>query len=166
MSEKLQGGFLGEIPASVTAVIERLGHEVCSPPGACLFAEGDRFPDFQIILGGHVRLEMNVPNRGRMPILTLGPGEVLGWSAALAAGTMTATATALDQVRTLSIPGDKLRQLCNSQPELGFLFMKQLAGALSRRLLATRLQLLDLFADHEPLVQARAGINCSVDPEC
>ena len=31
--------------------------------------------------------------------------------------------------------------------------MKQMAGALSRRLLATRLQLLDLFAGHEPVLE-------------
>jgi CRP-like cAMP-binding protein len=166
MLEKLHGALLEDIPASVTAVIQSLGHEACSPPGACLFTEGDSYPHFQVILEGHVRLEMNVPSRGRMPILTLGPGEILGWSAALSGGAMTATATALDQVRTLSISGDKLRQLCDAQPEVGYHFMKQLAAALSRRLLATRLQLLDLFADQEPLVEARAGMSSSIDPEC
>lgn len=166
MPKKNQSGFLGEIPANVAQAIRLLGQEVRWPPGVCLFAEGNGFSDFQIILEGHVRLEMNIPSRGRTPILSLGPGDLLGWSAALFDGTMTATATALDQVRTLSIPGEKLRQLCDAQPEVGYHFMKQLAAALSRRLLATRLQLLDLFADHEPLVEARAASSCSIDPEC
>jgi CRP/FNR family cyclic AMP-dependent transcriptional regulator len=166
MLENVPGDFLQNLPANFRSLLEGLATEVRSPPGHCLFAEGDRFPDFQIVLAGHVRLEMNVPGRGRMPILTLGPGDVLGWSAALSDGAMTATATALDHVQTARLPGDKLRQLCDAQPELGYYFMKQLAAALSRRLLATRLQLLDLFADHEPLVWARAHGDGSLDPEC
>ncbi len=166
MPKQFPSGFFGVIPTSVAAAIESLGREVHALPSARLFAEGDQFADFQILLAGHVQLEMNVPGRGRMPILTLGPGDVLGWSAALSDGTMTATATALDSVCTLNVPGEKLRQLCEAQPEVGYHFMKQLAVALSRRLLATRLQLLDLFADHEPLVEARAAISSFVDPEC
>ncbi len=166
MLTDLLGGFLREIPARYRPMIEGLVAEVHSPPGSCLFAEGDLYPDFQIVLEGHVRLEMNVPGRGRKAILTLGPGDILGWSPALSQGKMTATAIALDSVRTASIPGDRLRQLCDAEPELGYHFMKQLAAALSGRLLATRLQLLDLFADHEPIVQARAGANGSIDPEC
>lgn len=166
MLAELQTGFLRDFPASCMPLIEGLAAEVHSPPGSCLFAEGNVYPDFQIVLEGHVRLEMNVPGRGRVAILTLGPGDILGWSAALSEGKMTATATALDRVRTASIPGDRLRQLCDAQPEFGYLFMKELAAALSRRLLATRLQLLDLFADHEPVVEARAGANGSIDPLC
>jgi CRP/FNR family cyclic AMP-dependent transcriptional regulator len=166
MLDELQRGFLRDIPASCKPLIEGLATEVHSPPGSCLFAEGDAFPDFQVVLEGHVRLEMNVPGRGRMAILTLGPGDILGWSAVLSQGKMTATATALDTVRTASIPGDRLRQLCDAQPEFGYHFMKQLAAALSRRLLATRLQMLDLFADHEPIMKARAGADGSIDPEC
>lgn len=166
MPDERRMDFLQTIPASFRPLLEPLVTEHCSSPGSCLFAEGDRFPDFQIILAGHVRLEMNVPGRGRIPILTLGPGEILGWSPALSGGPMTATATAMDQVRTARIPGVKLRQLCDEQPALGYHFMQQLAAALSRRLLSTRLQLLDLFAEHEPVVAPRVPQDEFVDPEC
>ena len=162
MSDMLHSDFLRDIPAIFLPQLERLVTEVHSPPGRCLFAEGDAHPDFHLVLEGHVRLEMNIPGRGRIPILTLGPGEILAWSAVLSGGAMTATATALDHVCTASMPGGKIRQLCEEQPVLGYHFMKQLAAALSRRLLSTRLQLLDLFFEHEPRVAAGG----QVDPEC
>ncbi len=46
----------------------------------------------------------------------------------------------------VAISGLELRQLCNTDFEVGYHVMGQVASALSQRLLATRLQLLDLFA--------------------
>ncbi|TXT27172.1 MAG: hypothetical protein FD138_2777 [Planctomycetota bacterium] len=46
----------------------------------------------------------------------------------------------------MNLPGHQLQQLCQSDAEVGFHLMWQVASALSQRLVATRLQLLDLFA--------------------
>jgi len=70
---------------------------------------------------------------------------MLGWSALFADGQMTATATVLEATCTIAFPGRMLRELCDHNHELGYRIMRQAALALSQRLLATRLQLLDLF---------------------
>lgn len=166
MLHQLASEFVRGMPSDCLAAIEELAHEDIFPPGHCVFAEGSDHPDFHLLLEGHVRLEMTSPGRGRIFLLTLGPGDILAWSALLSDGTMTATAIALDSVRTTSIPGERLRRLCEEQPVLGYHFMKQLAAALSRRLLATRLQLLDMFAEHEPTAALPLRSGDSIDPEC
>jgi CRP-like cAMP-binding protein len=90
---------------------------------------------------------MSVPARGRVAVLSLGPGDVLAWSALLGGGRMTATARAVGPVTTLAFDAAALLALCESDHEVGYHLMRHLSAALSRRLVATRLQLLDLFAD-------------------
>ena len=46
-------------------------------------------------------------------------------------------------------------QLCAANHEFGFHLMQRLASSLSKRLVATRLQLLDLFAETPPTVPDR-----------
>lgn len=93
---------------------------------------------------------MNVPGRGAVRILTLGPGEMAGWSALLDQGKMTASAVAVQDSEVIVAAADKLRQLCETNHDFGYHLMRQMAAALSERLVATRLQLLDLFADAPP----------------
>lgn len=166
MLQQLTGDFISGLPAESVSKLEELSREERFVPGNQLFAEGSEHPELHIILQGHVRLEMAIPGRGRKPLLSLGPGDVLAWSALLSDGRMTASAIALDSVRTASIPGRQLRELCEAEPQLGYRVMVQLAAALSRRLLATRLQLLDLFQDHEPMRQLSRSATAVPDPEC
>lgn len=166
MLQALNSEFLQGIPAQHMPLLSEMMRERDFPPGAVLFSEGSFQADFLLVVAGHVRLDMAVPQRGRIPLLTVGPGDVLAWSALLAQGRMTATATALEPVRTAAIEGEKLRSLCELQPDIGYHLMKQLAVALSRRLLATRLQLLDVFAGHEPILEAIPAFGKPGDPEC
>lgn len=161
-----QSEFAGGIPSRLLTVLLQLAQPRQFSPGAVLFKEGDHSLDFHLVLDGHVRLDMSVPIRGRIPLLTVGAGDVLAWSAVLAKGKMTTSAIAMTSVSTAAFAGPQLQQLCEDQPELGYHVMKQLASALSRRLLATRLQLLDLFGDHAPLPDGPFAQSPSVDPEC
>ncbi|WLD10384.1 cyclic nucleotide-binding domain-containing protein [Planctellipticum variicoloris] len=135
-------------------------------PGATLFEEGSRHDELHIVASGHVRLDMRVPGKGRIPILTAGPGDVLAWSAVIGNQVMTSSATALERVETAAIPGAELRELCGADHELGYHVMRQLAAALSRRLVATRLQLLDLFEGHVPFLPGSDIRGRQLDPEC
>ncbi len=166
MLQQLTGEFISGLPSESVSKLDKIAREELFPPGSQLFAEAIEHPDLHIILQGHVRLEMTIPPRGRQPLLSLGPGDILAWSAVLSDGRMTASAIALDSVRTASIPGRLLRGLCEADPELGYQVMKQLAAALSRRLFATRLQLLDLFQEHEPVRDANLSSTAAPDPEC
>jgi CRP-like cAMP-binding protein len=117
------------------------------PEGTLLFEEGTQNPWLYLIVEGQVGLEMCVPARGCTRILTLGSGDVLAWSALLGDGRMTATAVALTATRTLAISAPNLKALCAADHDFGYEWMQAMAVALSKRLTATRLQLLDLYSD-------------------
>ena len=115
--------------------------------GEFLFREGRANHNLYLVRRGLVALEMQVPQRGAVRILTVGPGEMVGWSALLDQGRMTASAIAIEDTEVVVSPADRLQELCATNAEFGYHLMRQMADALSKRLVATRLQLLDLFAD-------------------
>jgi CRP/FNR family cyclic AMP-dependent transcriptional regulator len=168
MSQQLlkECDFFQNIPVEFLPQIASVAQSSSFSPGVTLFAEGHRHPHFHLITDGHIRLEMFVPSRGRLPILTAGPGDVIGWSALIGDSTMTSTAVALETVRTLAFAGEQLKQLCEADHEIGYHVMRQLATALSRRLLATRLQMLDLFKDTAGRSPSQITPAPQSDPEC
>jgi len=125
--------------------------------GEVLFREGSENRNLYFVHSGRLALEMNVPGRGAVRILTIGPGEMVGWSALLGQGTMTASAVALEESELVAAPADKLSELSESNPEFGYHLMLHMAAALSKRLVATRLQLLDLFAAEPPTIPPAKG---------
>lgn len=120
------------------------------PAGAMVFREGGPNDNLYLVRSGRLALEMGVPGRGAVRILTIGPGGMTGWSALLdPRKKMTTSAVALEDSEVLVAPADKLLELCEADHGFGFHLMRQMAGSLSKRLVATRLQLLDLFS-HAP----------------
>lgn len=138
------------LPAECVAVLQAMATPQHWSPGAVLFKEGGNCRDLYLLQDGHVRLEMLVRDRGWVPIMTVGPGDLVGWSPLFGDHPMTATAIALEPTHGLAFDGKQLRELCASNHEVGYHVMRNVALALSERLLATRLQLLDLFREQEP----------------
>lgn len=131
-------------PESLVAV-SRLAEYRAAKAGEVLFREGQVHPFFYLIISGQVILEMCIPAKFCTRILTLGSGDIVAWSALLGAGRMTATATCQEPTELIVVDGPKLRALCETDHDLGYQVMREMASALSKRLLATRLQMLDLF---------------------
>jgi CRP-like cAMP-binding protein len=143
-SESLPEFILDRLAASAT---------VCSfPANTVVFREGMRNDFLMIILAGRIALEMHVPNRENVRILSLGPGDMLAWSALLSGGRMTTSAIALEDTQVIAISAVEAAAMCESDPQFGYHLMRQVALALANRLVATRLQLLDLFADSLPAI--------------
>lgn len=115
--------------------------------GTVLFREGAHNPNFFLIREGRVALDMNVPGRGPVRILTLGLGDMVAWSAMIGSGEMTTSAVILEDTELVVCQGEELLRLSESNHEFGYQLMNRVAAALSHRLIATRLQLLDLFRD-------------------
>jgi CRP/FNR family transcriptional regulator, cyclic AMP receptor protein len=122
-----------------------LGEVVDLPSTHVLFREGEENRDLYVLLQGRLDLSMIVPGRGPSRILSLGAGDVVAWSSILGDGTMTCSATAQEDSQLLSVPAESLRTISEQDDRFGREFMQMLAVCLSKRLLATRLQLLDLF---------------------
>ncbi len=117
------------------------------PQGEVLFREGTLVHDLFLVQTGFFTLDMHVPAKGRVTFLTVEPGELLAWSALLGEGSMTATATAVEESRIITLPGEKLRTLCNVDQSFGYSLMKHLAAAL-----------LEATAGHEAAI---VGFGCT-----
>lgn len=137
------GEFLSESALSRLASGRRL---VTLPAGGFLFREGEVNRNVYVMLEGQLDLVMQVPGRGCQRILTLGPGELVAWSALLGEGVMSCSALGLRECRLMAIDARTVQHEMDSDPAFGYQFMRMMSHALSRRLTATRLQLLDLFA--------------------
>jgi CRP/FNR family transcriptional regulator, cyclic AMP receptor protein len=117
--------------------------------GTELTREGQVTDAFAIVLSGRVALRTLVPERGMVTILTVEPGDVVGWSAIVPPHRGTANAVAIEPVRLLELPGEPLRSLLRTDHALAASVYPRVLQAVSRRLAATRMQLLDLFAREE-----------------
>ncbi len=120
------------------------------PEGSVIFTEGSNPKDIYVIRSGRVELCMSIPARGCLPILTLESGDLVGWSSILKQGEMTATVVAVEDTQLIAIDAMLLRSLCDEDHDIGYQIMQRIATTLSQRLVATRLQVLDMFQDLTP----------------
>jgi CRP-like cAMP-binding protein len=139
--------FAADLPEQVLDELAPVAAVVEFAAGEAIFQEGAENHFLYVVERGRVGLDMYVPGRGRTRVLSLGPGDVLAWSALLGDGVMTVSATALENTRAIALPGRRMLELCSANHEIGFCLMHRMAMALAQRLVATRLQLLDLFAE-------------------
>jgi len=115
------------------------------PAGAVIFRQGDEGSTIYFVCEGTVSLEICAPGVGCRRILTVAPGELLGWSPLLGQERMTATARTLSASKVIAVDARQILAICNQNPRFGYEFMKRTAKAIAQRLNATRLQLLDVY---------------------
>jgi CRP-like cAMP-binding protein len=114
--------------------------------GQDVFHEGDPSLFLFIVKTGHVAVELHVPSKGRRTIFTAGPGDVFGWSALVEPRIETASARAVEETTAYGMKGGELMDLSREDPQLGFELYRALAEVIMARLIASRLQLLNVFA--------------------
>lgn len=110
-----------------------------------VFREGGPPGHVFFLVAGGVSLEMCAPGIGCKKVLTVGPGEILGWSAVLEQTRLTATARATSPTSMVQVHAGLLLSMCDHNPQFGYEIMRRTALALAKRLSATRIQLLDLY---------------------
>ncbi|MCA9077521.1 MAG: cyclic nucleotide-binding domain-containing protein [Planctomycetaceae bacterium] len=137
--------FTSTLPEEVRQALAGIASQRTIASGQFLCREGESCSELFLIASGHVGLDMFVPGRGQVRVMTLGPGDVLAWSALVGNQGATATGVALEETEVIAFPDDALLQLCQTNHDVGYPLMRELAKAISHRLVASRLQLLDLF---------------------
>jgi CRP-like cAMP-binding protein len=120
--------------------------------GDVVFRQGDAAQYVYLVVTGNVSLEICAAGSGCKQILTLGPGELLGWSSLLEQLSFTARARAVAASRLVEINVAQLLGMCDQDPKFGYTLMRQVALALAKRLSATRMQLLDVYGTSLPVV--------------
>jgi CRP-like cAMP-binding protein len=141
--------FGASLPAETQDRLAAMGRIRREPAGTELLHEGEIADEFGVILSGRIALRMLVPERGMVTILTVEPGDIVGWSAIVPPHRSTSTVVAIEPLEALMIDGAELRAALRSDHALAATLYPRVLQAVSRRLSATRLQLLDLFAREE-----------------
>jgi len=137
--------FFRDLPPDDLSMIAGCGSNVQFQDGTYLFLEGDPSDQFFLIRHGTVALEVASPERGRVVVSTLGPGDLLGWSWLVPPYRKQSDARAVGLVRATAFDGTCIRAKCDADPRLGYEILKRLAQIMEARLAETRLQLLDVY---------------------
>lgn len=112
--------------------------------GSYLFREGLEAKTFYLIRDGRVALEIAAPD-GPLVVQTLGKDDVVGFSWLIGPHSWAFDGRAVGRVRAFQMDGECLRGKCQEDARLGYELMRRFAALASARLLATRLQLLDVY---------------------
>jgi CRP/FNR family cyclic AMP-dependent transcriptional regulator len=115
--------------------------------GKFLFRDGEDANNFYVIRAGKVAIEIFSPKRGAITIQTLREGDVLGWSWLFPPYRWHFDAKALELTRAISLDGKCLRNKCEEDHDIGYELMKRFSDVIIQRLQATRIQVLDLYAE-------------------
>ena len=82
------------------------------PADEVVFREGQLSASVYLVVQGNVALEFRVPTHGRMQFQTVSAGELLGWTAVLGPGPMTATALVQTPSTLLVLNAAQIRAWC------------------------------------------------------
>ncbi len=138
--------FATGLAPAVSARLAALARPVSAPAGTVILREGEGTDLLGVVITGRVALRTLVPERGEATILTVEPGDIYGWSALVPPYRATSTAVAIEPLEAIVFPGTALRAALHEDPALAAALYPRVLLAVSRRLTATRLQLLDLYA--------------------
>ena len=99
---------------------------------------------FYLILEGHVALEMEAANK-IVTLQTIGKGSLVGWSWLVPPYTWHYDARAVTPVSAICFDAARIRKKCDQDPAFGYEILKRFTSLIVDRLMATRLQLADLY---------------------
>ena len=147
VADSLAGAWLTtELRLETRLALADLGRLAGVEAGAVLTREGEPNDTVGIVLRGRIALRLRVPERGSVTILTVEPGDIVGWSALVPPHRASSTAVALVPSDLALFDGAALRMALAEDAQLAAEVYPLLLNAVARRLEGTRLQLLDLFS--------------------
>jgi CRP/FNR family cyclic AMP-dependent transcriptional regulator len=114
--------------------------------GRPVFEMGQPADTFYLLRGGRVALQVTAPGRGAIVVQTLREGDTLGWSWLFPPYRWQLDAVALEPTPVVAFDGACLRTKCEEDHELGYQLMKRFSQLMLRALIATRVQLLDVYS--------------------
>lgn len=119
-------------------------------PGELLIKEGDHLDFLYILLEGEVKVTVFIPTIGIVETCTLGPLDLIGWSALTPiVRQRTGTVNGVTHCHLLRIDSKLLASLCEKDHHIGYVVYRRLANVVARSFLSTRLQLMNLIAERK-----------------
>jgi CRP/FNR family transcriptional regulator, cyclic AMP receptor protein len=137
--------FGADLSVRTRARLAAVGRIVELSDGAIVIREGSPCEEMGIVVHGRIALRLAVAGDEDRTILTVEPGDVFGWSAVMAPGVATSTCVAVGPTEVIMFDGVDLRLALAIDSDLASVIYQRLLACVIRRLLATRIQLLDLY---------------------
>ena len=86
LDDALASGWFGAgLPDAARARLADLAGLTAHPAGAVVMREGAPVDSLGVVVDGRLAIRLNVPGRGVVTVLTVEPGDFIGWSALVAA---------------------------------------------------------------------------------
>lgn len=140
--------FFSDLNPDHLAQIARCGELKTFPAGSQLTVEGEPATTFYALLDGRAAISTNVPNHDPVVLQTLERGAVLGWSW-LDELEWVFSVRAVTDCSVVALDAGCLRPQLKADSELSLEIMRRLLKAMTQRLKATRLQLMDIYGQRD-----------------
>jgi len=134
--------FLHGVSPDHLAVLAQAASDATFPAGHRFFEDGGHATCFWLVQSGHVTVDVDVPGQGRVPIGTIGMGELMGWSWLFPPFLWAFGAVAAGPVETFEFDARTVRVQCACDPALGYEVTRRVAEVLTKRLKSTRSRLI------------------------
>jgi CRP-like cAMP-binding protein len=142
--------FVG-LPDRAIEAIGALAETKRYEPGAIIFSPEQASEWAFLLLKGSVRLTVHassLPEPVTLASLETS-GQAFGFSTVIGQGHHNSSAEAVTAVEAVAIHGPRFLEYLEKDPEVGFVVMRRVAKALSRRLATLRRHLLETIIDYE-----------------
>jgi CRP-like cAMP-binding protein len=133
------------LPFSGSERLVPLAERVRFAAGTRIFQQGRRAGCFWVITHGSVHLELHVPERRPAVVETVHTGELLGWGSMVPPYSWFFTGVAVSPVEALAFDAADVRQLCETDADLGLSLARHAAAVVARRLRNTHARLIALY---------------------
>ena len=110
-----------------------------------LFHEGEPAEYVYLVVTGRIMLELCPATIYQKNLMSVGPGEMLGWSSFVEQRNYASTGVVVAPTQLVKIDGKQLRAICDRDPEFGYDFMHRIMRALAKRLTTTWSQLANIY---------------------
>jgi CRP/FNR family transcriptional regulator, cyclic AMP receptor protein len=142
---------LDRLTPKVGARLAEVARSIAYPAGAVVLREGVDTPFLGSIIEGRIALRLRVPELGnRLTMVTVEPGELIGWSAVVPPYRATVDAIATEPTRVLAFDAPALREQLAADCELAAELLPLVLELVSHRLTASWQQLLDALVGGAP----------------
>ncbi|MEV4788810.1 cyclic nucleotide-binding domain-containing protein [Streptomyces tuirus] len=140
--------LLTALPPPQRQRLMTLAREVSFPEDARIFEADGPADRFWVIRSGAVSLDQQVNSLQRVTVASLGAGDLLGWSWLFPPYVWDFGAVAFSPVRAYEFDARAVLKLCEEEPELGVMLLRNVAEVLAHRLEMTRGKLMEQYTLH------------------
>jgi len=133
IDELRQFKIFAELDLADLDAIAQISHIEDFETGEELTAEGAPAERLYLFVKGGATVKVRSPEGRQVPIDELGPGELLGWGAVMEPHVYTASAWTTEPSEAIVVPGAELRELCETNKQIGYHLAKGIGEVMSRR---------------------------------